>query len=181
MNLIKLTVFGLIFITIFSCKRENKNIENTLLGIVGREINLIDSLKYYSKKNGFYNDSPKTDLKVVTYIDGGCGSCVFELNEWKEFLSSPKLKNVSCLFFVKSYDKKQIALILDEADFSYPVIIDLTNKFYEVNEINADKNYQTFLVNKDNEIVLVGNPTYNSQIKKLYFETISELNKDKVH
>lgn len=155
-----------------SCTSKTKEIKNNLSQIVGKRIQLIDSLNYYSPEKGFYKDSPKSQIKIITYIDGGCGSCLYDLENWKRLIILPQLKDVSFMFYVKCYDRNQLISVLQEINFSYPVIVDATNRFYEVNNLNTDKTYQTFLVDGNNKVLIVGNPLYSKQIENLYLRNI---------
>ncbi|MFC5683651.1 hypothetical protein ACYE2N_00780 [Flavobacterium sp. MAHUQ-51] len=175
--MIKQLFSAFLFLSLLSCNKENKEINNELSEIIGKKIELIDSLSYYSQKKGFFKKQQDNSIKIVTYIDGGCGSCLYNLEKWKELMKAPELKNVCFLFYIKVYEKKQVSELISEIDFTYPIIADLSNQFYEVNRLKSDKNYQTFLVDKENKIVLVGNPLYSRKIMKLYFETISKINK----
>lgn len=94
-------------------------------------------------------------------------------------MKAPELKDVAFLFYIKTYEKKQLSGMLNEVDFTHPVIADLTNQFYKANKLKSDKNYQTFLVDKKNQIILVGNPLYSLKVMELYFETISKLKTQK--
>lgn len=57
--------------------------------------------------------------------------------------------------------------------FTYPVCLDLGNKFYNANKIPDDMMLQTFLLDKDNKIIALGNPIHNSKIKDLFLNIIS--------
>jgi hypothetical protein len=42
------------------------------------------------------------------------------------------------------------------------------------NNLQDEINYETFLVDKDDNILLVGNPLFSNEIRKLYLEVISQ-------
>ena len=167
-------IVGLFFIFLLSCSQENKKIKDNLSQIIGQKVQLIDSLRYYSQEKGFYKDSIMEQLKIITFIDGGCGSCLYDLEKWKEIVALPKLKDIRFLFYVKCYNRNQLISVIKEINFTYPIIIDTSNQFYKVNNLKSDKTYQTFLVDKKNNILLVGNPLYSLQIKSLYLNTLAQ-------
>lgn len=171
-------IYVLIFIILIfffcSCNNRNKEIENELSQILGKDVELIDTLSYFSINRGLYNDSIPHQMKIVSYIDGSCGSCLYALASWKELLKSKDFENVFFRLYVKTYNLNQLSLILEEIDFNYPVVVDFQNQFYEKNNIQNQINYETLLVNKDNKILLVGNPLLNDEIKNLYLEAISK-------
>lgn len=61
-------------------------------------------------------------------------------------------------------------------EFEYPIYIDYGYIFGRHNPLINSSKYQTiFLTDKNNQIVLTGDPYYNTQMLKLYKETMSKL------
>jgi hypothetical protein len=159
---------------IYSCNNRNKHIKGDLIKMIGSKIDLIDTLSIYSIDKGLYKEDAPPQMKIVSYIDGSCGSCLYSLAGWKECIISNEFKNVSFRLYVKTYNFNQLVLTLEEIDFPHPIIVDFKNHFFNQNNIHNEFIYQTFLVDKDNKILLVGNPLLNREIKKLYLETICQ-------
>ena len=59
------------------------------------------------------------------------------------------------------------------ANFTYPVYVDKQDSIAKLNRFPLESNLQTFLLDKNNRVIAVGNPVYNPKIKKLYFNIIS--------
>lgn len=167
-------IFIVLIIIIYSCNNRNKKIKGELTQIIGKKIELIDTLSNYSIDKGLYKEVILPQMKIISYIDGSCGSCLYSLANWKELISSNEFKNISFRLYVKTYNLKQLTLILKEIDFQYPIVVDYQNQFYQKNHIQDEINYETFLVDKDNNILLVGNPLFSNEIKKLYLEVVSQ-------
>ena len=120
---------------------------------------------------------PESRYKVLIYVDSiGCTSCKLQLPRWKEFITivdSMTRKEVPFLFFFQSNDKKEIRYLLKRDNFDRPVCLDLSDRLNRLNHFPKDSRFQTFLLDKDNKVVLMGNPIHNPQIKELYLNEIN--------
>ena len=56
--------------------------------------------------------------------------------------------------------------------FTYPVCFDREDAFNRVNRFPSEMALQTFLLDKDNRVVAIGNPVHNPQVKELYLNII---------
>lgn len=114
---------------------------------------------------------------VVTYVDSiGCISCKFQLSKWKELiqtLDSVSNGNISFLFFFHPKHKKDLIDLMKRNSFTYPVCIDENDSFNKLNQFPSDMTFQTFLINKDNKVIAMGNPVYNPKIRELYLNIIT--------
>ena len=54
-----------------------------------------------------------------------------------------------------------------------PVYVDKQDSIAKLNRFPLESNLHTFLLDKNNRVIAVGNPVYNPKIKKLYFNIIS--------
>ena len=70
-------------------------------------------------------------------------------------------------------------MILNGYTYKFPIYIDKENKFSELNDINGKNNFNTFLINREHRINLIGNPTYKRSIEKLYFKILKINSKEK--
>ena len=70
----------------------------------------------------------------------------------------------------KSMDETKQLLVRDS--FNYPICIDVENLFNKLNHFPSDINYQTFLLDKDNKVLAIGNPVLNPKVKDLYLRII---------
>lgn len=127
-----------------------------------------------------------TDYKIVTYVDSmGCTSCKLRLLLWKKLIFEvDSLSNFSVSFYFFFHPKKRSELysILRRDDFIYPVCIDEKDTFNKLNHIPGNDQFQTFLLDRNNKVVAIGNPTNNLKVKELYVKIIKGLaleNKEK--
>lgn len=113
---------------------------------------------------------------IVSFVDSSnCTSCRLRLSSWKDFiynLDSLNEDSIPVYFILHPIDINELATILKRYDFSYPVCIDKDNSFKQLNNISDNEMFHTFLLDKDNKVVAVGNPVYNSKIKELYFNIV---------
>ena len=120
---------------------------------------------------------PKTDYKVVIFVDSvGCISCKLQLPKWKEFMhevDSLSDGNVPFVFFFQTKDVRELRYILRRDNFSHPVCIDTEDSFYKLNRFPGEMMFQTFLVDSENRVKVIGNPIHNLSVKDLYLKEIA--------
>lgn len=125
---------------------------------------------------------PKTLYKVVIYVDSiGCASCKLQLPKWKEMISytdSLTGKKLSYLFFLHPKDYKEIRYLLKKDNFDLPVCIDTEDLLNKANKFPDNIMFQTFLLDKNNKVIVIGNPVHNPAIKDLYLNQIGTIKKD---
>ena len=121
-------------------------------------------------------DFGNADYKVITYIDSvGCTSCKLQLPRWKKFVAEvDSLTNgrVPFLFYFHPKDIKELRYLTRRDDFTYPVCFDERDELNRLNQFPTDMTFQTFLLDKDNKVVAMGNPVLNPKVKDLYLDVI---------
>ena len=117
------------------------------------------------------------DYKVVTYIDSvGCTSCKLQLHRWKELVEevdSLTDGRVPFLFYFHPKDMKELRYLTRRDGFEYPVCLDEKDELNRLNRFPADITFQTFLLDKDNKVVAIGNPVLNPKIRELYLGLVA--------
>ena len=120
---------------------------------------------------------PKSDYKVVVFVDSvGCISCKLQLPRWKEFMyevDSLSDGNVPFIFFFQTKDVRELRYILRRDNFQHPVCIDTEDTFYRLNRFPGEMMFQTFLVDSENRVKVIGNPIHNLSVKDLYLKEIA--------
>ncbi|MDE5417925.1 hypothetical protein L3049_07885 [Labilibaculum sp. DW002] len=134
--------------------------DTVIIGAIGRDFNLecIDNKEF----------------KIVTRIDGDCSVCIDELLEWKKMVQDYGSElNLSFHFYVATNNFEIFKKINKSTiRFPYPLIFDRLDDLRIKNNLKKDKRFNTFLLDRDNRVVLIGNPIRNKKIKQLYFEKI---------
>lgn len=74
------------------------------------------------------------------------------------------------------HDISIVKNFVDECDF-LPCILDIEDSFAKANaHLPSNNAFHSFFINKKNEVVLVGDPTTNSAVGKLFQKHILEQN-----
>jgi hypothetical protein len=161
----------------FSCNSPQKEIGKLVKKWQGKEIILPQKIEF--KILG--RDTICTDLwdkpyKILTYIDSvGCLSCQMGLPFGEEIIGifMREKYDVPILFVIHSNNYHLLSRELIATDFNYPVIYDDNNLFDKLNHFPPAP-YRTFLLDKNNKIILIGSPIDNSPIWELYKDIISK-------
>jgi NAD(P)H-flavin reductase len=99
-----------------------------------------------------------------------------QLSKWKELIAhtdSITDGRVPFLFFVHPKDKREMYYLLEMDRFGRPVCIDTEDELNFLNRFPSDMTFQTFLLDKENKVSVIGNPIYNTSVKELYLKQIS--------
>lgn len=122
------------------------------------------------------------DARLVVYVDSlDCSPCrlghMYDYEEIIEYHDEIGAEFVPVFIFSPPRAKvKEVMLSLKMTDFNYPVFIDTNHIFGSSNtHIPEDKRFHTFLLDKNGQVILVGDPVNNPSLWKLYKQTISQL------
>ncbi len=115
--------------------------------------------------------------RIVTYVDSiGCTSCKLQLPKWKQLIAETDSlfgkEKLSYVFFFHPKDARELTYLTRRDGFTYPVCFDREDAFNRVNRFPSEMALQTFLLDKDNRVVAIGNPVHNPQVKELYLNVI---------
>ena len=117
---------------------------------------------------------PDAEYKVLIYVDStGCTSCKLQLPKWKEliaYVDSATNSNIPFIFVFQSKDDKELRYILKRDNFNRPVCIDRDSQLDKLNKFPQDITFQTFLLDRDNKVKVIGNPVHNLAVKDLYLK-----------
>ena len=115
---------------------------------------------------------PQSVHKVLVFVDSvGCTSCKLQLQRWKELIQytdSVTQGTVPFLFFFQSKNRREIRYLLKRDNFDRPVCLDESDALNRLNRFPSDSRFHTFLLDKENRVVLVGNPIHSLSVKELY-------------
>jgi len=128
------------------------------------------------------NDFMGTPVKMIVWYDSlSCASCqVNRMYEWTDIVayadSFAQWFSIIYLFTPKKEDLGRVNMALNVDNLDYPIFIDQNGSFVKQNS-NLPKNRQlhSFLLDKNNRVVLVGSPLYNPSLWELYMRTIQKM------
>lgn len=176
MNFRYLASIFLLFILI-SCGNQNKgNIEALLQTWSEKEVLFPKDLTFTVKGKDTVDFSLSGKYKILTYVDSiGCVSCKLQLGKWKALMDEMNeagREPIKFMFFFSSEKRRDFLGTLKSEDFVYPVCIDEENSLNKLNHFPSDMSFQTFLLDKDNKVLAIGNPVHNPKVKELYLKII---------
>lgn len=168
----------LILFCFFSCKENKKNnIIQLIQEWKNKEIIFPNHLVFTVLGEDTVNFSfSNTQYRVLSYMDSiGCTSCKLQLSQWKNFISEvdsltgPK---TAFVFYFSPKNVDELHYIIRREAFKYPVCFDKNDSLNKLNHFPADIDFQTFLLDKNNEVIAIGNPIRNPKIKELYMKIL---------
>ena len=170
----------LLGLSLLSCKDNSQ--KETITRLVkewkGKQIKFpTDAIftKYITDTTNF--QIPSKGDKVLIYVDSlGCVSCKLQLRKWKQFIAytdSVTGGSVPFLFFFHSKDTDETRYILKIDQFDYPVCIDRADRLNKLNAFPSDVTFQTFLLDANNNVAVIGNPIHNVLVKDLYIKELT--------
>jgi hypothetical protein len=113
-----------------------------------------------------------SEFKILLYIDStGCTDCKLQLMEWNDLINEFNYLNnnkISFLLFIHPKDISEIQMILQRNNFLYPVFIDVKNEINSMNKFEKNPDYRCFLLDRDNRVIIIGNPVKYTSIIELY-------------
>jgi hypothetical protein len=164
----------LIFVT--ACNNEKKRITETVSQLLDKEIVFPDD--FQSKilgKDTAVDVLGKKGYKIVTFADSiGCTDCRLNFYGWKLKIKEAQewSKPVDFVFIVQPRSEYELYNVLKFDQINFPVFYDFNASFIRKNQLPTGARYQTFLLNDENRIVLVGNPISNKVLWGMYKETV---------
>lgn len=176
MNKNKFLIFTFsLILLISSCKNTKTHFgENEVREWQGKEI-IIPSDSLF-QKIGKDTISANKNFKILMYVDTvGCLSCKLQLRKWEKFMTvvdSVSNKNVTYLFYVNPKKVEDLRFVLYRDNFTYPVFLDMKDSLNTLNNFSSEFIFQTFLLDKNNKVLLIGNPMISDDLMKLYINKI---------
>lgn len=123
--------------------------------------------------------------RIVTYVDSiGCASCKLQLPKWKQLIAETDSLfgkgKLAYVFFFHPKDLRELIYLTRRDAFTYPVCFDREDAFNRLNRFPSEMSLQTFLLDRDNRVVAVGNPVHNPKVKELYLNIVGGKSSAKV-
>ncbi len=176
-------VFIILFLItgiIYSCKSnaEKKHV-NTIENMIGKNIIIpnnnivLSNLEIDTIEGNCFNNT----LKLVSFTDGRCPACIENLLKLMSLKKEFDNKFSVDIDFVNFVYVDNVKFFMNNfystLDCTMPLLMVDNYSFLKNNDLPYSPIYHTFLLNKDNEIVLVGNPANSKLLKELYIKQIN--------
>ena len=118
----------------------------------------------------------RKEYKVMLYVDSsGCSDCRLKLGEWKHVISEADSlfhDRIGFVFFFQPKNMREMTYLFRQDEYDYPVFIDKNNTIDRLNHFPHEMKYQCFLLDKNNKVLVVGNPVLAPRVWALYKENI---------
>ena len=174
-------IFILILVIIsLGCNRRTKEINSLVKYWTNKEIFIPKSLemKIYGKDTSCL-DILQKQYKILNYCDTSeCISCNLDFFKWNRLLKEidSLQMDVSIVYIIQAINYQEIEYSQFINSFNNPLFYDKLGEIDKLNSFPKDKNFRTFLLDHNNKILLIGNPTLNEKIWKLYKKIILQGN-----
>lgn len=176
-NIKSLFFWLLVSALIVSCTQQPSKVgENIVEKWTGKTILFPNGIPATVDANGSNMTPLSREFKILVYTDSlGCTSCKLRISTWKQLIHEMDTlapEKVGFLFWFHPQNDLELKTMLKNENIAYPVFIDHENEINNMNNFPTEMEYQAFLLDKDNNVVLVGNPTLNVKIWELYKQYI---------
>lgn len=174
---LKLSIIGMtICLLLFGCKSKKEQVKDKIEQMKSSSIALCLN-QMECRRNPLKTTDGK--YKMVVYVDSAeCSSCALsKLRFWNPLIAETKDKQVDINYvFIlapKKEDMEDVDMELEITDLQSSIYVDTGFVFRKVNSFLPTENkYHTFLLDKDGNVILVGNPIDNEKLKDIYRKTI---------
>ena len=186
-----LAVCGIIvalYILYLICNSDDETIEmqkvETQMQIVGKSVNIpSDSLLKINVQKDVLENSLNKRLRFICYIDSSsCSTCTISgARVWDGIVAMTRKHGVDVMpvfvLHVPVSKKEKIIAAVGSSRFKHEVYLDTTGIFQHSNLWIATDETYVVLIDENNRIVFVGDPTHNEIIQNDYFKYISRQSK----
>lgn len=133
---------------------------------------------YKAGENVMYSDIA-SPYKLVIYIDSlSCSSCfISHMTEYEECVQELSSNGIETIFiFEPDHNRREeVTSLLKEYAYPFWTVVIADAKFSTDNpHLPSMSTLKSFLLNAENEVVIVGNPTQNSKIKELMLKSLQK-------
>lgn len=163
---------------VYSCKNDLpliKDYMNTNYSdVFMKKIIFDNSLININKNINSYNFNENNSVKLLFTGKMNCSPCVIKLKEIEHLLNAKKnLDKVEVIYLGIGEQSEYFNYQVQLGNFSYYIFSDQNSNFINENELFKYEN-STFLLNKNNEVILVGDLINNEVLERYYSTLIDE-------
>lgn len=161
----------LIVLLSYSCNISRRDNKEMLLA--DTEMLLNSNLKLYADSI-FLSNNPK----IITFVPdtGECARCQMMIYHWQMYKTDLDERNINCDFIFILNDSIKLhnntSAFLNNYKLLYTSGL---SKLYSLNNGIPLETFNTYLLDKDNNIRLVGNPVQNIDLWSLYRKKLKEI------
>lgn len=181
-RLFQTTLFIVVVLSVFtSCVREKTIVRKTMENFLESNVVLTDDL--YVVDDRVYANADLSNLcnlKLIVYVDSlSCSSCriahFIDLLPLYEMAESDGRFSIVAIFSPRVSEIPDVERQLMLLDFPYPIYVDVSGEFARQNQIPKDSRFHYFLSDDNGQILFVGNPIANEQLKSVFSSTLHNI------
>lgn len=175
--------YTLLILLLFVCGCTNNNrVEKEIRDLYGKEIVFPEEYTFMGSNNMSNADIIfEKDVKIVTYIeDFQCTSCIYKMVvEWSDQIRSIFKDDVYYVVVMSSEDKEQLEELFRNHPIGASIFLYENSIFGVKNDLDIvlSRN-RTFMLNKQNRIVVVGEPFDDEKKWAVYKKAYNILRKE---
>lgn len=172
-------LFVALIVLMVGCESNAKRVNRTLEILTTVPIRFEENnfVVWCNGMNGRAVCEDKALFKMVCFVDSQeCSPCMLkDAYLWNSYVRTFSPDEVAFLYVISAKKVDDVKLQIRESGFSRNFYIDTLGKFKHDNpQIPESSVYHTFLIDKNQNVILVGNPAKNRRIEKLFFEIINK-------
>lgn len=184
----KYSVFAICIIAVLisGCHDEKKDVEEEIIRMQSHPIVLpLQKMACrYKDRDTIATDNINKQLRMVVYVDSSrCSPCTLDkMFVWNDFIKETDSVfggRLECVFIVapKPEQMEDAFLSIESSGLKKPVYVDTTYAFRKANkDFPNDSRFHTFLLDRNDSILLVGNPLEMQIVKELLYKNFSNNN-----
>ncbi len=172
-------LIGIYIFAFYGCNNDTNrsNAERVVYQWHGKTITIPNDIKLTNHGSNSSEIPIQTPYKILLYVDSaGCSSCKLNLSQWDDYIKeidSIAPGKVQFEFWFAEWDSNEITTMLEVEGFKHPVFIDEENRINKLNGFPEQMEYQCFLLNSENEVIMIGNPILINAVKEVYMNVIT--------
>ncbi len=185
--ILSICIFMASIVTLHCCKPSRQEqikddeqlISETLDRWLDRKVKIDYNIGYFTTDGIDSIDYPQGDseFKILRYIDStGCAPCRLQLTRYGDILSeltdSAHCK-IDYLCIVASADAEKVRKATAGNFRKLPIWVDRTDSLNQINSFPTAYGLQTFLLDKEDRVLAVGDPSGNPYVKDLFLQILT--------
>ena len=186
-NVVQYMVLFFLINSSLSC--QNKKIQkkevylkSVIENCLGKKLTIPDSLRIYAPFHDYLADSvliSNAKYKIYSHISASCPTCIRDIKLWNNIIPDFERFKVPVILICGSSDNFELFYYMYETgeinSFSYPFFLDIKDNYTKQNKfMKESQQFETVLTDKENNILLLGNPVRSKEMHYLYLKEIQK-------
>ncbi|MDE5560566.1 MAG: hypothetical protein K2J00_02000 [Bacteroidaceae bacterium] len=176
----KTTIYILLSVIMLLSSCGKKNFADDILKLQSRPIDLSScegAVCYENGERAAYDSSADSAYKLVIYIDSAsCSPCfVSHMYDYEETVAELDSVGIRTVFIFEPQKEKEedVKTLLDRQAYPFLSVVVRNGSFSSANpHLPSSSLLHSFLLNKENKVIVVGNPARNDKVKELMLNTV---------